>query len=145
MMNTLVITEARGALALAGTGQGIVMVVAVLAVLAVIIAVLSRITNRATSQPQAATPAPQPAAAPAEAVPAPAPKPQGKPIPVTQSRGECDLVAVDDRDSRHDHGHCGRPDGRAAEHPAVPFHPANRLTWRMLENEICCYIERKEL
>ena len=58
MMNTLVITEARGALALAGTGQGIVMVVAVLAVLAVIIAVLSRITNRATSQPQAATPAP---------------------------------------------------------------------------------------
>ena len=58
MMNTLVITEARGALALAGTGQGIVMVVAVLAVLAVIIAVLSRITNRATAQPQAATPAP---------------------------------------------------------------------------------------
>ena len=97
MMNTLVITEARGALALAGTGQGIVMVVAVLAVLAVIIAVLSRITNRATAQPQAATPAPQPAAAPAEAVPAPAPKPQGKPIPVTQSRGECDLVAVDDK------------------------------------------------
>ena len=78
MMNTLVITEARGALALAGTGQGIVMVVAVLAVLAVIIAVLSRITNRATAQPQAATPAPQP-------------------IPVTQSRGECDLVAVDEK------------------------------------------------
>ena len=97
MMNTLVITEARGALALAGTGQGIVMVVAVLAVLAVIIAVLSRITNRATAQPQAATPVPQPAVAPAEAVPAPAPKPQGKPIPVTQSRGECDLVAVDDK------------------------------------------------
>ena len=97
MMNTLVITEARGALALAGTGQGIVMVVAVLAVLAVIIAVLSRITNRATAQPQAATPAPQPAVAPAEAVPAPAPKPQGKPIPVTQSRGKCDLVAGDDK------------------------------------------------
>ena len=43
MMNTLVITEARGALALAGTGQGIVMVVAVLAVLAVIIAIFSAI------------------------------------------------------------------------------------------------------
>ena len=64
----LAITEMSVGEALVTAGLGIVVVMAVLALLAVI-------------KPQ------EP------------PKPQGKPIPVTQSRGECDLTTVDDKDA----------------------------------------------
>lgn len=97
MTNTyLAITQMNIGEALVTAGLGIVVVMVVLALLACIIMIMSRIINRVSASPAGAPeqPATAPAAAPA---PAPAPKPQGTPIPATQSRGDCDLIAVDDR------------------------------------------------
>ena len=96
MISRLVITEMNVGEALVTAGLGIVVVMVVLAILAGIIMVMSRIIDRVT-RAQAAAPAAKPAPAPVEKIPAPAPTPQGRPIPATQSRGECDLVAVDDK------------------------------------------------
>lgn len=94
----LVITEMSVGEALAVAGLGIVVVMAVLALLACIIMVMSRIITRVTKEPAAPAQAPAaPAPAPVQAAAPQAAKPQGKPIPATQSRGECDLVAVDDK------------------------------------------------
>lgn len=88
----LAITEMSVGEALVTAGLGIAVVMAVLALLAVIIAIMSKIVARISQKDNAPAKA-EPAA------PAPAPKPQGKPIPVTQSRGECDLTTVDDKDA----------------------------------------------
>lgn len=95
----LVITEISVGEALAVAGLGIVVVMVVLALLAGIIMIMSRIITRMTKEPAAQAPvAPAaPAPAPVQAAAPQAAKPQGKPIPATQSRGECDLVAVDEQ------------------------------------------------
>lgn len=94
----LAITEMSVGEALVTAGLGIVVVMAVLALLAVIIAIMSKIVARISQEDNAPAKAEPAAPAPAPKPQEP-PKPQGKPIPVTQSRGECDLTTVDDKDA----------------------------------------------